>query len=82
MDKLVMAHKIAEAACCMDWLKQTPHISDLCRAEATQYVNDLHNIAMQLAESSVDQVYGKNDTADDICKIQAAGQCVCAEGEE
>lgn len=76
MQNIEMAHKIANAAGCIDYLKQSPHISDTCRAEAAQHVNELHEVATQLAGDCPQDVY-RPDESDDIRKILAAGQCVC-----
>lgn len=77
MDRLEMAHKIARAAGCMDWLKKSPHISDSCRAEAMQHVTELHDIATHLAGDKVHEVYGPDDSEADNRLILAAGQCMC-----
>lgn len=77
MQNIEMAHKIANAAGCIDYLKQSPHISDTCRAEAAQHVNALHDIATYLAGDRLHDVYGPDDASDEIRKILAAGRCVC-----
>jgi hypothetical protein len=71
------AHKIAQAAGCIDYLKNSPHISDLLRAEAKQHAENLHDIATELAGDRVDEVYCPDD-ATSLTLVQAAGlTCTC-----
>lgn len=71
------AHQIARAAGCIDYLKNSPHISDALRAAAKQHAETLHDIATELAGDRVDEVYCPEDEAG-ITLVQAAGRtCTC-----
>ena len=74
---LEQAHKIAKAASCIDYLKNSPHISDTQREEATQHAETLHDIATELAGDRVDEVYCPEDEPS-LSMVQAAGlTCTC-----
>jgi len=77
--RLETAHKIAQAAGCIDWLKNSPNLSELLRAEAKQHAENLHDIATEMAGDRLDEIYVEDDE-DTLSLIQAAG-LLCANAE-
>lgn len=54
--RMQIAIQIADAAACMDHLKNLPTPAE--RTEAAEHVKKLHNIAAELAGSRVLEIYG------------------------
>jgi hypothetical protein len=76
---LETAHKIASAAGCIDYLKNSPDLSDTLRAEAKQHAENLHDIATEMAGDRLDEIYAPDDEFK-LSLVQAAG-LLCANAE-
>jgi hypothetical protein len=75
--RLENAHKIARAASCLDYLKNSHSISTTDRAEAKQHAEYLHDIATEMAGDQANEIYAPDDN-DLISVSSAARLCVCA----